>query len=71
MLAIQIAVDMSGPVDPQVAVNAPRIFAELKREELRFCQTLERGEKLLENLVTAATNASEGEKFIKGYATPV
>eukprot|EP00958_Prasinococcus_capsulatus_P028933 scaffold7233_cov570-Prasinococcus_capsulatus_cf.AAC.3 len=62
----QVAVDMAGPVDPQVAINAPRIFAELKREELRFCQTLERGEKLLEDLVAAASEAPEGERFIKG-----
>ena len=41
-------VELSTHIEVDVKNKAPRIFEELKREELRFVQTLERGEKLLE-----------------------
>ncbi|BBM99762.1 alanyl-tRNA synthetase [Marchantia polymorpha subsp. ruderalis] len=50
----EVAVNMSSAVDPFVQQNASRIYEELYREEQRFVQTLERGEKLLEKLLTDA-----------------
>lgn len=48
------AIEMSGDVDPEVRRNAARIQEELAREEVRFVQTLERGERLLEQLLAEA-----------------
>lgn len=50
----EVAVAMSGNVDPNVQQQRNKIYNELKREELRFVQTLEKGEKLLEELLTEA-----------------
>ncbi|KAK7277432.1 hypothetical protein RIF29_18584 [Crotalaria pallida] len=47
-------VELSTHIDADVKNRAPRILEELKREELRFVQTLERGEKLLEEKLTDA-----------------
>ncbi|XP_010242838.1 PREDICTED: alanine--tRNA ligase, chloroplastic/mitochondrial isoform X2 [Nelumbo nucifera] len=53
-------IELSTEIDPDIKTRAPRILEELKREELRFVQTLERGEKLLEQLLTSALlSASE------------
>ncbi|KAF5179282.1 Alanine--trna ligase [Thalictrum thalictroides] len=41
-------IELSSEINPDVNTRTTRIFEELKREELRFVQTLERGEKLLE-----------------------
>lgn len=56
----EIVVKMSKNVDPEVQQNARRIFDELRREEIRFVQTLERGEKLLEQLLQEALSHAEG-----------
>ncbi|KAJ7967103.1 Alanine--tRNA ligase [Quillaja saponaria] len=55
----QKVVELSTHIDSDVKDRAPRILDELKREELRFVQTLERGEKLLEEkLAYALSNAN-------------
>ncbi|KAL3624356.1 hypothetical protein CASFOL_033172 [Castilleja foliolosa] len=46
MLAEEV-INLSTTIDPDVKTKTPRILEELKREELRFVSTLERGEKLL------------------------
>ncbi|KAM7280683.1 hypothetical protein ACFE04_007817 [Oxalis oulophora] len=40
------AIELSSNIDPDVKTRSTRILKELKREELYFVQTLERGEKL-------------------------
>mmetsp|Transcript_29343 Transcript_29343/g.93933 ORF Transcript_29343/g.93933 Transcript_29343/m.93933 type:complete len:995 (+) Transcript_29343:36-3020(+) len=50
----EVAVALSGDCDPQVAANAEKVYKELTLEEARFTATLERGEKLLEELLAAA-----------------
>lgn len=50
------AIELSTHIDPDVKARAPRILEELKREELRFVQTLERGEKLLDEMLKACKN---------------
>lgn len=53
-------VELSTHIDADVKNRAPRILEELKREELRFVQTLERGEKLFEaKLADALSNAEK------------
>ncbi|GFQ01884.1 probable alanine--tRNA ligase chloroplastic [Phtheirospermum japonicum] len=47
-------INLSTSIDPDVKTKTPRILEELKREELRFVSTLERGEKLLEQILTDA-----------------
>ncbi|XP_017422220.1 alanine--tRNA ligase, chloroplastic/mitochondrial isoform X1 [Vigna angularis] len=52
-------VELSTQIDADVKNKAPRIFEELKREELRFVHTLERGEKLLEEKLSDALSNAE------------
>ncbi|KAL0365725.1 UNVERIFIED_CONTAM: Alanine--tRNA ligase, chloroplastic/mitochondrial [Sesamum angustifolium] len=53
-------IKLSTNIDPDVKTRGSRILEELKREELRFVLTLERGEKLLEQmLIDALSNAQE------------
>ncbi|KAL1353432.1 hypothetical protein HN51_017383 [Arachis hypogaea] len=53
-------VELSTNIDSDVRSRSHYIFEELKREELRFVQTLERGEKLLEEkLANALSNAEQ------------
>ncbi|KAL1554487.1 alanine--tRNA ligase [Salvia divinorum] len=53
-LLAEEVIKLSTNIDPDVKTRTPRILEELKREELRFVQTLERGEKLLEEILTDA-----------------
>lgn len=53
-------IDMSTHIDSDVKARAPRILEELKREELRFIQTLERGEKLLDQMLVDALSSAKG-----------
>lgn len=57
------AIELSGGCDPQVARNQQRIFDELRREEERFVATLERGQKILDELLVAA---AAGSKTLQG-----
>ncbi|KAF6172486.1 hypothetical protein GIB67_006999 [Kingdonia uniflora] len=52
-IAVKV-IELSSQIDADVKGRAPRILEELKREELRFVQTLERGEKLLDQVLTSA-----------------
>ncbi len=47
----ETAIALSEAVYPQVRQGADRVKAELQREELRFLETLERGEKLLAEIL--------------------
>lgn len=58
----QVAVDLSEGCDPAVLQNAPRILKELQLEEERFSATLGTGQKLLADILQAASNASNGSK---------
>lgn len=48
-------IDLSTHIDSDVKARSTRILEELKREELRFVLTLERGEKLLEQMLADAS----------------
>ncbi|XP_015893189.3 alanine--tRNA ligase, chloroplastic/mitochondrial isoform X2 [Ziziphus jujuba] len=57
-------IELSTDVDVDVKDRAPRILEELKREELRFVQTLERGEKLLDQMLADALLSAEQNKTV-------
>ncbi|KAJ0969390.1 hypothetical protein J5N97_022267 [Dioscorea zingiberensis] len=47
-------IELSNHIDPLVKTRTTRILDELEREELRFVNTLERGEKLLDQFLSNA-----------------
>lgn len=47
-------IEISFHIDPDVKTKTSHILEELKREELKFVQTLERGEKLLDQFISEA-----------------
>ncbi|GAV76993.1 tRNA-synt_2c domain-containing protein/DHHA1 domain-containing protein/tRNA_SAD domain-containing protein [Cephalotus follicularis] len=51
-------IELSTNIDSDVKARAPRILEEVKREELRFVQTLERGEKLLDQMLADALSST-------------
>jgi len=53
-----VAVSLSGACDPQVAANAQRIYEVLALEEGAFAATLERGQKILEEMIVKASGTS-------------
>lgn len=50
-------IEMSTYIDSDVKTRASHILEELQREELRFVQTLERGEKLLDQMLADALSS--------------
>ncbi|KAJ9189480.1 hypothetical protein P3X46_000765 [Hevea brasiliensis] len=50
-------IELSTYVDSDVKTRASHILEELQREELRFVQTLERGEKLLDQMLADALSS--------------
>jgi len=50
----EVVINLSTQIDPDVESRRKSIIGELQREELRFVQTLERGEKLLGDLLDEA-----------------
>lgn len=58
----QKVIELSTEIDPDVRGQAPRILDELKREELRFVQTLGRGEKLLDQMLKEALSSDSSNK---------
>ncbi|TVU11854.1 hypothetical protein EJB05_45463 [Eragrostis curvula] len=59
----EVVINLSTEIDPDVKSRQKTIIGELQREELRFVQTLERGEKLLDELLDEALlNAGNGNQ---------
>ena len=68
----QTAIDEAESVYPQVKENQARIELELEREELRFLETLERGEKLLtERLEKGAISGLDAFVLYDTYGFPL
>lgn len=53
-LIAERVIELSTYINPDVKLRQSRILDELQREELRFVQTLERGEKLLDHMLADA-----------------
>jgi alanyl-tRNA synthetase len=47
--------------------STARVYGELEREELRFVTTLEKGEALLDELLTQAVATSRRERVSRGH----
>lgn len=60
----EVVISLSSEIDPDVESRRKSILGELQREELRFVQTLERGEKLLDELLDEAllSDGDNGDK---------
>ncbi|NJK38810.1 MAG: alanine--tRNA ligase [Oscillatoriales cyanobacterium SM2_3_0] len=65
----ETAIQLSEVAFPNVRQRAEVIKAELQREEERFLETLERGEKLLEEVMTKATGIISGADVFVLYDT--
>ncbi|KAM7470968.1 hypothetical protein LguiA_009151 [Lonicera macranthoides] len=53
-------IELSPQIDLEVKSRVPRILEEIKREELRFVLTLERGEKILEQKLADSLKSAQG-----------
>lgn len=58
-------INLGTNIDPDIKRNSVRILEELRREELRFVQTLERGEKLLDQFICEALASVDGTENCK------
>ncbi|EMS56624.1 putative alanyl-tRNA synthetase, chloroplastic [Triticum urartu] len=58
----ETVISLSSEIDPDVESRRKSILGELLREELRFVQTLGRGEKLLDELLDEALGSAGGDK---------
>jgi alanyl-tRNA synthetase len=65
----QAAIDLMGPAHPQLNQRRSAILSELEREEARFLSTLERGEKLLADLLASQPRQITGEQAFELYDT--
>ena len=65
----QTAIALSQEVYPNVLERQPQIEQELQREEAAFLKTLERGEKLLAELMANGTTTITGEDAFTLYDT--
>jgi alanyl-tRNA synthetase len=65
----EAAIALMGPSYPQLPERRQLILAELDREEARFLATLERGEKLLADVLAAQPAQISGEQAFELYDT--
>ncbi len=65
----ETAISLMKSVYPQLLKRRQVILNELEREEARFLETLERGEKLLEELLSEKPKNINGEKAFELYDT--
>ncbi len=64
-----VAIQLMQSVYPQLLERRDVILQELKREEARFLETLDRGEKLLEHLLEQKPQEISGEQAFELYDT--
>ncbi|MFN9624152.1 MAG: alanine--tRNA ligase [Cyanobacteriota bacterium] len=65
----EAAIALMGSAYPQLPERRPQILAELEREEVRFLATLERGEKLLAEVLAARPSQISGARAFELYDT--
>jgi alanyl-tRNA synthetase len=67
---LEKAIELAGDTFPQVQSRSEVIKTELAREERQFLETLERGERLLSDLIAGSSNAViQGEDVFELYDT--
>ncbi|MBM5821492.1 MAG: alanine--tRNA ligase [Cyanobacteria bacterium K_Offshore_surface_m2_011] len=65
----EAAIELMAPAHPQLPERCEVILAELVREEARFLDTLERGEKLLADVLAARPERISGDAAFELYDT--
>ena len=65
----EASIALMGAVHPRLVERRGQILAELEREEARFLDTLERGEKLLADLLAAKPRQISGDQAFELYDT--
>ncbi len=65
----EVAIELMKISYPQLNQNREKILKELQREELRFLDTLERGEQLLADLIASNPKEISGKKAFELYDT--
>jgi alanyl-tRNA synthetase len=65
----EASIALMGAVHPRLVERRGQILAELDREEARFLDTLERGEKLLADLLAAKPRQISGDQAFELYDT--
>jgi alanyl-tRNA synthetase len=65
----EAAIELMGAAYPQLPERRQLILAELEREETRFLATLERGERLLAEVLAAQPSQITGEQAFELYDT--
>ncbi|WP_269622112.1 alanine--tRNA ligase [Prochlorococcus marinus] len=65
----EVAIELVKASYPQVLERQEYILKELQREEVRFLETLERGEKLLNDLLASKPKQISGEQAFELYDT--
>jgi len=65
----EASIALMGAVHPRLVERHGQILAELEREEARFLDTLERGEKLLADLLAAKPRQISGDQAFELYDT--
>ncbi|MCP9836081.1 alanine--tRNA ligase [Cyanobium sp. N.Huapi 1H5] len=65
----EAAIELMAPAHPQLPERREVILAELVREEARFLDTLERGEKLLADVLAARPERISGDAAFELYDT--
>ncbi|MEB3199198.1 MAG: alanine--tRNA ligase [Synechococcaceae cyanobacterium] len=65
----EAAISLMAPAHPLLLERRPLILAELEREEARFLETLERGEKLLADVLAARPTQISGAQAFELYDT--
>ncbi|KGG36594.1 Alanyl-tRNA synthetase [Prochlorococcus sp. SS52] len=65
----EVAIELMQSAYPQLLERRQLIFKELQREETRFLETLEKGEKLLAELLSKAPSVITGEAAFELYDT--
>tara|TARA_Y100001970_G_scaffold293830_1_gene443622 strand:+ start:4251 stop:6914 length:2664 start_codon:yes stop_codon:yes gene_type:complete len=65
----KLAINLMEQAYPDLAKNSDQIIREIETEESRFLYTLERGEKLLSELIASKSKFISGEKAFELYDT--
>jgi alanyl-tRNA synthetase len=65
----EASITLMGAVHPRLVERRGQILAELEREEARFLDTLERGEKLLADVLAAKPRQISGDQAFELYDT--
>jgi len=64
-----VAIKLMGESYPDLKLNSERIIREINLEEIRFLETLDRGERLLNEIILSGASTISGSKAFELYDT--